>query len=341
MQTAIRLLSRWSPAFAHRLFKTGMRAYDGGDHTKAAKRFLPLAQNGNADAQFSLGVMYHNGYGFAKDDKEAARWLRLAAEQGHADGQFNLAVMYAQGHGLPQDHSEAAHWLRASARQGCAPAQFNLGISCRNGSGVPPDDYQAGCWLKFAADQGQTQAQINLGRMYLTGKFDPAGDALDESLLQGYYWLSLAAASGNADAVKMAEAATNHMTPEVISEAQRLAKEWKAKTRAESALHVYRWEVGDFFQEFNESPQNIPPTQAVEFLKRIDDLIDAGVMLGGAADDIVGTLRKMHHALAGEMAKAVPGGAEIQAEIDSLRELLRAPGFRQELRRSVSRSGRG
>jgi len=50
----------------------------------------PLAEQGHAVAQFSLGVMYRKGQGVSQNYKTAAKWFRLAAEQGDAAAQFNL-----------------------------------------------------------------------------------------------------------------------------------------------------------------------------------------------------------------------------------------------------------
>ena len=61
------------------------------------------AEQGNAAAQFSLGLMYADGEGVPKDDAEAVRWYRLAAEQGNAAAQFSLGLMYADGEGVPKD----------------------------------------------------------------------------------------------------------------------------------------------------------------------------------------------------------------------------------------------
>ena len=70
------------------------------------------AEQGNAVAQFNLGVMYANGQGVPKDDAEAARWYRLAAEQGHDGAQVNLGIMYDNGEGVPKDPAEAVRWYR-------------------------------------------------------------------------------------------------------------------------------------------------------------------------------------------------------------------------------------
>jgi len=51
--------------------------------------------------------MHHKGDGIAQDNKEALKWYRLSAEQGNADAQNNLAVMYRKGEGVTQDYQEA------------------------------------------------------------------------------------------------------------------------------------------------------------------------------------------------------------------------------------------
>ena len=59
-------------------------AYAEGDFSKAVKLFMPLAEQGNAFAQFNLGFMYAKGQGVLQDDKEAVRWYRTAVKQGEA-----------------------------------------------------------------------------------------------------------------------------------------------------------------------------------------------------------------------------------------------------------------
>ena len=328
-QAAIRFLSRWSPALADRTLSIGRQAYERGDYAAAAKEFLPLAERGNVIAQFNLGVMYHDGRGVPLDYQESVRWSRLAAEQGLADAQFNLSVMYAEGKGVEHDDKEAARWLRSAAEQGNALAQFNLGAMYLGDQGVPQDYKEAAKWYRLAADQGYEEAQFRLGTMYATGRADPEGRVFAEDLIQAHFWLSLASTRGNVGSIKTLEIVVREMTPDAITEAQRLGREWKPRTSAESALDVYKGEVARFFQTLNECTENVPAKEALAFLNRVDDLIDIGLFLGGAADDLVKTLRNVHHALAGEVGRAVPDAAEAQARINSLRELLRAPGLRK------------
>ena len=85
------------------------------------------AEQGNAEAQFNLGVAYFKGKGVPQDHAEAVRWCRLAAEQGHAEAQCDLGLCYATGYGVLQDYKEAMKWYHLAAEQGDVKAQFYLG----------------------------------------------------------------------------------------------------------------------------------------------------------------------------------------------------------------------
>ncbi|WP_148132454.1 tetratricopeptide repeat protein, partial [Neisseria sp. HMSC074B07] len=67
---------------------------------------------------------------------QAVQWYRKAAEQGLADAQYNLGMMYANGQGVRQDYAEAVRWFRKTAEQGLAEAQYNLGLAYEQGQGV-------------------------------------------------------------------------------------------------------------------------------------------------------------------------------------------------------------
>jgi TPR repeat protein len=116
------------------------------------------AGQGDAQAQFNLGLMYDNGRGVTKDYTEAVKWYRKAAAQGNADAQFNLGTMYSNGEGVPQDYAEAVKWYLKAAIQGNPDAQFNLGLMYVKERGVPADYAQAYAWLDVAAAQGEKNA---------------------------------------------------------------------------------------------------------------------------------------------------------------------------------------
>jgi TPR repeat protein len=53
--------------------------------SEAVKWFLKAAEQGNAGAQFVLGVNYENGYGVTRSNSEAVKWYQKAAKQGKQD----------------------------------------------------------------------------------------------------------------------------------------------------------------------------------------------------------------------------------------------------------------
>jgi TPR repeat protein len=131
----------------------------------ALRLWHPLANQGDASAQFNLGLMYVKGQGVPLDYAEAVKWFRKAADQGRGRAQFYLGLIYDNDPGAP-DHAEAVKWFRKAADQGIATAQFNLAVMYHDGQGVPQDYAEAMYWYRKAADQGDASAQCNLGVMY-------------------------------------------------------------------------------------------------------------------------------------------------------------------------------
>ena len=92
-------------------------AFDRQEYAAALQLCRPLAEQGDARAQTSLGGMYYNGQGVQRDYAEAAKWVRKAAEQGYAPAQADLGVMYWNGQGVPQDAVLAYMWLILATAQ--------------------------------------------------------------------------------------------------------------------------------------------------------------------------------------------------------------------------------
>ncbi len=93
----------------------GVVAYKRGDYATALREFRPLAEQGNAKAQWGLGAMYIVGQGVPQDYAEAVKWYRKAAEQGHVGGQWWLGFMYEKGLGVTQDYVQAHMWYNLVA----------------------------------------------------------------------------------------------------------------------------------------------------------------------------------------------------------------------------------
>lgn len=135
-------------------FDAGVAAYDRGDFATAFREWSLLASQGDAVAQYNLGVMYGKGEGVTQDYQEAVKWYRLSAAQGEAGAQYNLGNMYRDGKGVLQDYREALKWFRMAASQGKAAAQAHLGAMYGNGQGVIQDNVYAHMWFNMAAAQG-------------------------------------------------------------------------------------------------------------------------------------------------------------------------------------------
>jgi TPR repeat protein len=110
------------------LYEDGMEAKARGDYVHAVQVLRPLANRGDAQAQFELSLLYRSGQGVPADARESLRWLRLAAHGGHAPAQSNLGAAYVQGRGVPQDAQQAYVWLSAGAAQGSREAATNLEV---------------------------------------------------------------------------------------------------------------------------------------------------------------------------------------------------------------------
>jgi len=92
-------------------FAAGVAAYEKGDYLTARREWQPLADDGNAAAQFNLGLLYYDGRGVPQDFSEAARWFERSANQGYAKAQHNLGAMYGVGKGVKRDYMLAYKWL--------------------------------------------------------------------------------------------------------------------------------------------------------------------------------------------------------------------------------------
>jgi TPR repeat protein len=128
----------------------GKRAYEQQEYATAFKEFMPLAQQGNAEAEFLLGRMYLMGRGVLQDQVEADRLFRASAAQGNADAEFFLGAPSVLRH---ENVAEGLKWLRLSAEQGNQDAQLLLGKTYLDGlaSELPRDAAQAEMWLWLAA----------------------------------------------------------------------------------------------------------------------------------------------------------------------------------------------
>lgn len=157
------------------------------------------------------------------DYPAAFKHCQAAAEQGNAQAQTALAHLYENGKGVIRDDAQAVFWYRKAALQGDSAAQSTLGVRYYTGEGVEKDYTQAAAWQRKAAEQGYPDAQYILGMMYELGQGVP------QDFIMAYQWFLLAAANGAEGALQARQSLASKLTPEQISEGQRLARQWSKR----------------------------------------------------------------------------------------------------------------
>lgn len=219
LAAAVMLAVGASAASAH-LYEPGFgqaaQAWEEGRFDKARPIFEHLARDGDARAQYYLGVMNANGQGGPRDIAAAADWYRRAAKQDHAAAAYNLAGLLMQGgDGLEKNLGEAARWYRVAAEGGLAQAANNLGVLLQKGEGVEADPDTAFSWFRRAAEQGYPPAVYNVAVAYATGQ----GAARDRGL--ALTWMLAAARLGYGPAEDAATRIAETLDDETAAAAER------------------------------------------------------------------------------------------------------------------------
>ena len=117
--------------------------------------WLPLAERGDADAEFNLARSLLLAGGIRKDPGETMEWLRKSADRGNPRAQFLLASFYRQASHLARNDDEAAAWLRGVS------TQLKDGITACNRGDYPT----ALKLLTPLARFGEVSAQSQLGEI--------------------------------------------------------------------------------------------------------------------------------------------------------------------------------
>jgi uncharacterized protein len=198
----------------------GLDALRRNDFATAAKELRPVAERGDAEAQYRIGLMYEYGKGYPQDKVQGIVWFRKAADQDHASAQTELAIIYATGDGVKEDDALAFAWFQKAAPLGNMTAQYNLGLLYAKGQGVKLDNAQAIAWWRKSAAQGMTVAQFKLGVAYENGE----GVGKDPVLALANY--AIAARGGYQEYVEYRDDIAKQLTQEQRRTALAMADAW-------------------------------------------------------------------------------------------------------------------
>jgi uncharacterized protein len=151
-------------------FEAGVAAKERGQYLTAIRSWLPLAEDGMADAQVNLGHMYNEGFGVDRDLSTALYWYERAAESGLGEAKYNLGLLYFYGDGVPKDLVTAITLFREAEEQNIQEASYMLGVAALSGDGVPIDKTEARERFERAALAGIPEAQLAYASVAQSGE---------------------------------------------------------------------------------------------------------------------------------------------------------------------------
>lgn len=224
---------------------------------KAIVEWEPLAEQGDAGAQFNLGYCFFKGEGFKEDRTQAIRWFTLAANNGEVRAQRQLGEMYAS----EKDFSQSEKWYSLAAEQGDGLALFKLGHMYMRGEGVTQslteglkhyllaaeqdelgaymtlgniyhqgldttsgsieiDHTEAFKWFSYPAERGVDYAQCKIGKMYEEGK------GVEQNIQLAHMWYTIAVAMGSWKAKNQRYAISEELTAGQVVDSQRRAMQY-------------------------------------------------------------------------------------------------------------------
>jgi uncharacterized protein len=217
------------PAHADQL-QDGEAAFDRRDYQTALKLLQPLADQGNPDAQYWIGLVHTiSWYGATRDDAAAMKWFRKSADQSNPDAQREIGNMFGCGCGVKQDYAAAKNWYQKAADQGNAEAQSKLGGMYEAGQGVKKDPAESLKWYRKAADQADAPAQSALSRMY------EAGQGVKRDYVEAYYWWALSQKFDVMVDRSLEEEQPKNLTLEQVEAVKRRVAEWTLEWHLKNA----------------------------------------------------------------------------------------------------------
>lgn len=239
----------------------GVDAFNKKDYVTAMKKLQPLAEQGNAAAQYYVGLIFDADENSLHDHAKALQWYLKSATQGYADAQYNSGARYlsqaldkariptsAKGELDParidpELFGQAFQWMLKAAEQGVATAQSELAEMYHEGWGVQRNYNKAMEWDRRAVEQGWSLSFLSLASMYEKGEGVPKNRVIADAL----YHLEeiLEAKDTNADDEPpntenaLLRNLENKMSPQELSVAEKLTGEMNKPGNLLNAMDQY------------------------------------------------------------------------------------------------------
>jgi hypothetical protein len=156
------------------------------DFETAFDIWMPLAEKGNAEAQYNIAIMNEHGEGIPQNHTLAHEWMKKAADQHHPMAQYYLGIYLSNGIGVSVDKTSFHHWVVKSAENGVIPAQREVALNYKEGVGVPKDSRRAMYWFAVAALNKDLYGALELGNAFSNGQL------VKRDRLRAYQWYYIA-----------------------------------------------------------------------------------------------------------------------------------------------------
>ena len=158
------------PPVAAPSVRAGVEAWQAGNFALAIGNWRPLADRGDADAQYNIAQAYFLGRGVPQNSNLAEQWYERAARQGHGEAQANYGLLLFQN----GRRREAMPWIEQAANRGDPRAQYVYGTALYNGDLVAADLPRAYAMMSRAAED--RRAERARRRRGLAGRQLSGGD---------------------------------------------------------------------------------------------------------------------------------------------------------------------
>lgn len=156
-------------------YEEGLKMVRSGQWVKALSEFKPLAEEGHAPSQFSIGLIYHLGRGVKPNTEAAYQWYKKAAVQEHPSAMNNIGMMYLNGEYVAQNRSVAFDLFQMASFEH-AQAKDNLAQCYENGWGVDRNIDKAINFYRLAGEQGYILGYFHAGQVFEKGYPDTPKD---------------------------------------------------------------------------------------------------------------------------------------------------------------------
>jgi len=170
-------------------FDQALKDYNNENYEAAFKQFLTLAENGDEEAIFRVGVMYMDGEGVEQNCTEAIRWYKKLAEKDHLDSIFNIGIIYNAGTCIEGDNLEALKWYNKAADLGDDEALY---YAAQIYSDMKEYKKSFEYFLESSL-LNNSYSMYNVGYQYYYGH------GVRRDYFKSYIWIKLAILSGNDD----------------------------------------------------------------------------------------------------------------------------------------------